>query len=258
MRRFSSSFLPATLALAVAALGACASAGGGGDDDDDRPDANASGPDGNPGAIDGAPIDAPPTPIDATPIDAAPQAVTLNQSTASTIVAANSVACSETATGFTTDNSYYRVFPLSTAGVTTTFTPTRVDFGVEESSATAGSHTIQVRLHTMTGTNLTSDTQLTLVHGQNFAVPNTTATIQSVTLSANPPIAANLSLVLEIAVPDGTAAGNTFYIGSNAAGEAATGYIRSPIGCTIPQPVTLASLGFPTMHMVMSVTGTTP
>ncbi len=251
-----------TLAWLAAALAACASAGGGGggDDDDDQPDASGQTPDGQPGDIDAPPIDAAP-PIDGPPIDAAVQPVTLTQSTATTITAANSVACANGTTGYTTENSYYRVFPLSAAGIsgTSTFTPTSVAFGVEESSATAGSHTIQVRLHSMTGTTLTNTNQLTLVHGQNHAVPNTTGTIQTVTLTGAPAVSGALSLVFEVFVPDGTAAGNVFYIGSNTAGQSAPGYIRAPsTGCDITQPVTLDSLGFATVHMVMSVTGTTP
>ena len=95
--------------------------------------------------------------------------------------------------------------------------------------------------------------------GQNFAVPNTTNTIQTVNLTATPTIAANLSLVLEVFVPDGTTAGNIFFMGSNAAGQTAPGYIRAPAtGCDITQPVTLASISFPNVHLVMQVTGTTP
>jgi hypothetical protein len=58
--------------------------------------------------------------------------VTLSQSTATTVTALNSVACSANQAGailYTRDNSFYRVFNLNQLGVTGAFRALRVDFG---------------------------------------------------------------------------------------------------------------------------------
>ncbi|MCA9675181.1 MAG: hypothetical protein H6709_05955 [Kofleriaceae bacterium] len=247
------------LVACTALIAACATANQGGGDDDVQPDSST-----NP-TIDAPPgtIDAPPGTIDAAPpIDAPPQVqtVTLSQNTSMTVASANSVACSNSTTGYTTENSYYRVFPLSSAGITTTFTANRVDFGIEQATGGSGAtQTVQVRIYSMAGTALTSTSQLTLLSGQNVAVPDSALAVQQVTLTTPATVAANLSLVAEVFVPDGTATSNTFFMGSNASGESGPSYIRAPsTGCDITQPVTLSSLGYPTVNLILTVTGTTP
>ena len=61
-------------------------------------------------------------------------------------------------------------------------------------------------------------------------------------------------LVVEVNQPDGQPLLNWFYVGSNAAGQTAPGYIAAS-ACSISQPTSLASIGCPDMHMVMNVTG---
>lgn len=207
--------------------------------------------------IDAAPIDA--MPIDAMPIDAppAPVAVTLTQNTATTVTAGNSVSCH--AGGITADNSFYRVFTLANHGVSGQFTATRVDFGIEEINAGTGTTlNVDVRLHRLNGAMTLAN--LTQVHTQSVPL-NETLDLQNVSITLSAPVvfAAGSTVVLEVHVPDGDAAQNTFFLGSNAAGESAPSYLRTPdVNCGVPEPATYASLGFPNVHLVMSIAGTTP
>ena len=62
--------------------------------------------------------------------------------------------------------------------------------------------------------------------------------------------------MVEVYTPDGQGSGNFFFIGSNAAGQTGSSYLASA-ACSVPEPTTTGNLGFPDMHIVMNVTGTT-
>lgn len=235
-------------ALALVLVAACATAGG-----DDVPiDPDADRPDGDPTRPDAPAIDA--APPDANPIDAAPMAVTLSQSTnVTTIVDGNSAACNQG--NLTRENSYYRAFPLAGSGISGQFTATRVDVGIEQADSLTGSQAIQVRLHTLTGT-MEAGT-MTLLHGQNVTVADQVLSVLPVTLTSPVVVPAGSTLVVEVFVPDGLAAENVFFIGSNALGQTADPYIKAAT-CDIPTPQTFASLAFPQTHVVLTVSGTTP
>jgi len=251
------------LILCAALLGACATGETAADDDGDNtghPDGpgggdgpNTDGPNIDGPNIDGPTIDGPN--IDA-PIDApSTQMITLTQSSSNAITALNTVACSNQTTGYTDENSFYRVFRLSDHGVNTAFTATRVDFAIEEATATSGTQTVQVRVHTLNGAFVRAN--LTTIAGQTVSVANQSLTSMSVTLSPPGIAPAGSTVVLEIFAPNGTALGNTFFPGSNAAAETGPSYIRAPAtGCAITEPATYASISNPQVHLVMSVTGT--
>lgn len=233
--------------LALASIAGCASATVDGADDEnvDAARIDAAGGD----------VDAPPTPIDAPPlpIDAPPlQMITLAQGP-TTITAANTVSCN--ATGVTAENSYYRAFRLADFGVNTAFTANRVDVGIESATAGIGtSQTIQVKLYTVSGVFPAG--VLTQIAGQIATVNNTTTgTVMPVTLSPTGLAPAGATVVAEVFIPDGAATGNSIFIGSNTAAETGPSYIRAP-DCGSTQPATLASVGFPNVHMVITVTGT--
>ena len=235
--------------LALVSIAGCASATVDGGTDDNVDAARIDAP---PGDIDAPPgtIDAPPVPIDAPAI----QTITLSQGP-TTITADNSLACTQTATGYTSENSYYRAFRLADHGVNTAFTATRVDLGVENAvSGTGGSQSVQVKLYTVSGAFPAG--VLTQIAGQIVTVNNTTSGI-TIPVTMSPPgvAAAGSTLVAEVYVPDGRPVGNTFFIGSNTAAETGPSYIRAP-DCSATNPVTFASTGNPGVHIVLTVTGT--
>ncbi len=189
-------------------------------------------------------------------VDAAPVDRTLKQTTLDTVTANNSSACGSAAG--TAENSYYRAFKLSDNGITGAFNVTKVTFGVERATAgmSAAAQAAQVKLYSysggLAGTTLNT-AQLTAINALNIMIDNTaTPTTKDVDITGIIP--AGGALVVEIALPNGQAAGNVFYIGSNPGGETKPGYLRAP-ACTYTSPVTLASIGFPTMKIVINVTG---
>ena len=62
---------------------------------------------------------------------------------------------------------------------------------------------------------------------------------------------------MEVMNPDGVAAGNMFFIGSNASAETGPSYL-SAADCGIPDPTPTGDIGFPNMHIVFNVNGTCP
>lgn len=249
-------FASMSVALGALALGACATADpGGGNGNVDAPgNDQVDAPGGGDPDAPGGNVDAPPTPIDAPAgnVDAALTTVTLQQMTSTTIVP-GTPSCNVTATGVTRENSYYRVFRLSDFGVTRPFTAQRVDFGVEEADAGVGtSQAVQVRLHRLTGALITAN--LTNVAGQNVTVNDGASLVVPVALSPAPVLQPSDTLVAEVFVPDGMAAGNIFFMGSNATAETGPSYIKAT-ACSVNEPQTMASINFPDAHLVLTVTG---
>jgi hypothetical protein len=264
---------PRTSAILVATLVAsCAVAKnpGGGNGADARrevdPDAEVIGgrPDADLTAPDAAPHpDAMPVP-DAMPLpDAPPGSMTLTETTSGAITNDNSIAC------YQRENSYYRAFQLSDYGITGAFHVTRVDFGVEIAQSNGGSQSVTVKVYSYTGAIGGVDldtTAMTLLGSTTVSVPNINSVDpfdgtedgsgQVLTANVTGTVPAGGKLVAEVFVPDGSASGNFFYPGSNAAGESKPGYIRAP-NCSTPTPKSFASIGgSATVDLVLSVTGT--
>ena len=201
---------------------------------------------------------------DASPIDAPPQQVTLTQTTSNAIAHNNSFACivpNSGGVGF--QNSYYRVFTPSDAGLTTTLHITQIAFGIE--SASAGTGTMQpasIKLGTYTGTLAGTTLDLSKVQpitSANIQISDGEGTTMTVPITADLAPAANL--IVELAIPDGTAAGNSFFIGTNTAGERKPGYTRA-VACGLSNPTTMASVALTVpgssgvADIIMTVTGT--
>ena len=255
-------------ALATSVLVACATAtpqGNGGPPDARGPDSQLS------GRPDGPPMDdAPPGTPDAqmTAPDAmvsAPDAmttggtVTLSQAGSTSIVVGNAVSCNDGDPFYdTAENSYYRAFKLSDYGVTGTFHSQHVDFAVETAAAGGSSQSVTVNLYTYTGSIGTTldTTKMTKSGSSNVTVPDTsTGETLTATIAANAP--ASGTIVAEVFVPDGEAAENEFFIGSNTGSETASGYIRAP-DCSSPTPTELSTLVSGQMTLILSVTGSYP
>lgn len=242
-------------------LGACATAGPPGSDDDDDDDGGNNptidAPTVNPDGNNTPEIDAPILTIDGPP---APTTITLTQSSSMTITTANTVSCNNSSTGFTTENSYYRVFQLPSLGINAPFTVERIDFGVEEANAGAGtSQTVQANAYTLTGALNTAN--LTRIAGNVAAVNDQALGTVMVPMTPTGVAPAGSTLVIELFIPDGTAAGNIIFLGSNSSAETGPSYLRAP-SCGASQPATIDSLvagstpPVPVVRMVMSVTGT--
>jgi hypothetical protein len=196
---------------------------------------------------------------DASPIDAPPSQVTLTATTSGTITLNNSFGCVDTNTGITLRDSYYRVFRLADFNITTTLHVTQVDFGIQ--TATAGSGTTQpATLNLGTYGVIPQGDTLDLapvrpISSVNLQIPNGSGSRMTVPITGDIP--ATTGLIVELAIPDGTAAGNKFFIGTNAQGERSPGYIRSLDCAAITDPTVMTSIGLGEVDIVMTVTGQT-
>jgi hypothetical protein len=201
-------------------------------------------------------VDAAPRADSGPDIDAATGAVTLTQSSSNTIANANSIACTNL-DNTTALNTYYRVFDLSAEGVSGSFDVSKVSFGIESAASGAGSETATLDLYTLDGAfqieNLTQLTSSDLEIADVNADGSASGTIQDVAVTGSAP--AGSKLVVELLTPDGSADGNTFYVGSNP--DAAPTFLRAP-DCGVDQPTAPADVdpSGANMHWVLSVTGT--
>jgi hypothetical protein len=93
------------------------------------------------------------------------------------------------------------------------------------------------------------------VSTQPVTVSNQTLSLLPVTLSTRPVmLVASDVLAVEVFTPNGQAASNEFFIGSNASGQSGPSYIKAA-DCGLATIGDLAGIGFPNMHVVMSVLG---
>ncbi|HEV7397904.1 MAG TPA: HYR domain-containing protein [Pyrinomonadaceae bacterium] len=205
---------------------------------------------------------------------------TITHSTSQAIEPLNSVSCND-GVGHT-DNSYWRAFTLPSFSITNTFHVTSVDVGIESATAGgpiansksaksgitknkatasgqrkvaspngAGGQPVTVRLYTNTGGAFPGGTR-NLLTSANFNIADQAGTVVNFPIAADVP--AGSELVVEFFTPDGTAAGNLIFIGSNSAAETGPSYL-SAADCGVPNPTTTSALGFPDMHIVMNVNG---
>src|SRR6185436_10087988 len=93
---------------------------------------------------------------------------------------------------------------------------------------------------------------LTLIGTSSVTVSDQTLTILNVPVTGT--AAAGSELVVEVFTPDGTAAGNLIFIGSNSAGETGPSYL-SAADCGITAPTMTSAIGFPEMQIVINVNG---
>lgn len=235
------------LALVLALLTACATAGSSDDDDVSLADASPPGtPDAPPPGTPDAP---PPAPPDAPP--AVPVELTITHSNnTTTITSLNSISCN--AEGLHADNSYYRVFNLTSFGITSTYVVSKISIGIETATAGAGgTQPATVRIHTLSGA-------LTLANLTQVGIVSTTVADAAVGVVIDIPVTAVVpagsTMVVEFFTPDGQTVGHSLFVGSNTLGQTGPTYLAAA-DCKAVEPTDIATLGFPDMHMILTVTG---
>lgn len=181
-----------------------------------------------------------------------PTALTITQSTDPlNIVSGNSVSCN--AGEFHNNNYYYRAFTLSDFGVNVPFNVTAVEIGIELANSTSPQPVICNLYTGAPGFPTGFPGSFSLIGSDSVGISS-----QSLSLyifNVNGTVPAGEQLVVEIFTPDGQTANNSFFIGSNSAGQSAPSYVAAS-DCGVSIPTDVASIGFPGMHIVMSVIGT--
>jgi FG-GAP-like repeat len=176
-------------------------------------------------------------------------ATVLSQSINTTsIIVGSSLRCGGAGGIVHQDTSYWRAFNLNGSS----FTTSKVRFGIESATSTSATQPFNVKIYTNNGSAFPGGTR-TLIQSVTANVAPTTLSFLDVPIVAVIP-AGTLQLVAEINTPAG--AGNSAYLGANNLGETASGYI-SASGCGAANPTTPASLGFPNVHFLISVTDVT-
>jgi hypothetical protein len=196
------------------------------------------------------------------PIERVIGATSITQSTnAATITAAASVSCNGGAPGFLhTDNSYFRAFTLSAFNPPLDqlqFLVQSITFGIETANAsgTGTTQPITVRVFTSSANPPTNATLSAALSTETVNVPDQTNSLFTVNLTTQPVLlTASDILVVEVFTPNGQVAGHSFFIGSNALGQSGPSFIRAA-PCGLADIGNLAGIGFPNMHLVMTVNG---
>lgn len=177
----------------------------------------------------------------------------LTQSTSQTITAGNSVSCNAGSPTFAhTDNSYFRAFSMG--AFPDGFDVCALQFGIETANAgdPATTQPVTVNIYANTGGTFPAGTRV-LVGTAAVSVADQTLTVQEAPVTAAVP--AGAELVAEVFTPNGQTAGHSFFMGSNAGGQSAPGFLAAA-PCGISAPTNVAAIGFPNMHIVMNVRGT--
>lgn len=177
-------------------------------------------------------------------------ATTITHSASQDILSGNSVACTYTATGYHTNNSYLRVFDLPAFGIDTDFNITNVEIGIETADGGTGLQPATVNLYTLDGAFIWAN--LTLIGTADVVVVDGDLNIINMDVTGTAP--AGSQLVVEFFTPDGATAGNSLFVGSNDLGQTGPTYLAAA-DCSISEPTDVGSIGFPEMMLVMNVTG---
>ncbi|MDX5585523.1 MAG: T9SS type A sorting domain-containing protein [Aureibaculum sp.] len=180
---------------------------------------------------------------------------TLKYSTTENIVDLNSVAC-EQQTDIVSDNTFYRSFILSDFGIIGDYDITSVDYGIEiMSGAPVEGYPVKVSIYSTDSTFPTGN--LTLLSEVTEMITNQHLQMHSTTITATIPSGAEFVVSVSIesdVIADGGNGEVSFQIGSNSDGEIRPSYLKAP-ACSLPTPVTFASMGRPDIHIVMNVKG---
>lgn len=179
-------------------------------------------------------------------------AVTLNQSTNTTLVTPIQIGCQ--AGGLTTENSWWRAYNLAPLNLPAGLTIKSVRFGIERSQFTTGSVVGTIRIWRSNGAFPAASR--TLLSSQTVTITNQTATFLTVPL-ASPASAGRTDIIaVELNIPEGRFAPNagTFFIGSNGAGETGLSYISAG-ACGITTPTPIGDLVPNTVNIHLSMVG---
>ncbi|MBL7897366.1 MAG: T9SS type A sorting domain-containing protein [Crocinitomicaceae bacterium] len=164
------------------------------------------------------------------------------------IAGGNSVTCN--AGGIiSTDNSFFHIYDLENyTNIVDTAFIVRMKVGCEETSG--GAYNIVGKVHHITGA--ASYANCVLIADDTTAIfPDSTLYRINIPFNDNYIyVLPNDSLACELHLPANLTA--SFYPGSNTSPESSPTYIMAN-GCTIPDMVTVSSIGFASMHVIMNL-----
>lgn len=168
------------------------------------------------------------------------------------------IACGNQLSGYTSKNSYYRVFALSDFGITGSFSVSAVDFLV---AGATNSPSLKVSVGTYGGApGSTLTTSMIQLMSNATVTPADTQmpVMQHVPLTASVPAGGNLIVEVDQTVAGTATNGIAFYPGANPDGESKPGYIMST-DCSVAAPTSMTQVamtaGGGETDLVLTVTG---
>lgn len=148
------------------------------------------------------------------------------------------------------ENSFYRAYVLDDFGVTGSFVISEVQYG--QGTADDGK-LINLNIYTANTDDLATAT-LTLIGGTTH-ISSSADDLSLVTEPLVATIPAGSIVVFEVNAPDsGVNTGETFFPGINLIGENDDSYLKA-VDCSINEPTTATTIGFPDNQYVMNVLG---
>ncbi len=173
--------------------------------------------------------------------------VNLTQSLDPNVEPFNAITCN--AGGLHADNGFLRVYDLATLGYTNDFFVHSVTFGIESAVSNSGNgQPITVNLYTLSGPLAYAN--LTLVATNTLTIPDTALTLYEFPIVATIP--GSSQLVVEVFAPEGQTLGDSFFIGTNSAGQTGASYIAAA-DCGAIEPTNYVDIGFPNVHLLIDV-----
>jgi len=181
------------------------------------------------------------------------QVITQN-ATPNTVATTGSVACGSQVDGYTSDNSYYRIFTLADYGITYDYKITNVAFGVQTANV---AFPVEVNLYTWVGTFPTG-TPTFLATADVNVTPASVGTMVNTGTNLVPVVPSGSKLLVEIFHDgEGTTPPQNFYLGTHPGAQTGPSYLASE-ACGITTPLatgTGALAGFASARWVITVTG---
>ena len=175
-------------------------------------------------------------------------AIQITQSLDQSIIPLNSGSCNVAT--LHADNSYMRVFDLTALGYPNTITFNSVDVGIEQAIGASGTQPATVNLYSLTGPLTFAN--LTLLGSEVVTIADQTGTVLNIPLTTPVTVPGGTTLVVEFFTPDGQVAGNLIFVGTNNLGQTGATYLAAS-ACGVPEPLDVATLGFPDMHWVLNI-----
>jgi hypothetical protein len=176
--------------------------------------------------------------------------VSISQTSDSTPIAGNSVACGDSSAGTTADNQYWRRYVFSEYSLSSPVSIASVDVAVEQ---TSGAPNVTVTLYTIphsVAVDTIDTAQLTQIGTASAVAPaDATLTTFNVPVQGSVADTAANDLVVEVSTED---SGDAFYIGTTTAAETHPSFLSST-ACGITDPTTVGDIGYPNAHAIEAV-----
>lgn len=155
--------------------------------------------------------------------------------------------CGRTGLPITSSNNFLRTYTLADFGIDIGFSVTAVQFGIRLVDGPA--LPLQARIYLLEGDFVFAN--MTLL-GSSTVTVDSNNNNSVITIPVDAVIPAGATLVAEVFVDESES--SNFFPGANSEGATAPSYIASA-GCNIPEPVNIASIGFPNSHYILNVVG---